>query len=181
LAGTVTDGCVQQAAYDVFVLQLRVVFIHDAVAPAPTQHMSAMLSLANWLYESRLTSAKGFDLWSKGAPFVGWIWSPGYESPHSLESLKGNYEHLISPATHSRRMLRPRVVDSVNRALTSCVGNKNPQRRPCGMRRVMRVPPAMGIGTLSNGLIFSAWAAATASPIDARLRRLCSRSLLKGV
>jgi biuret amidohydrolase len=93
---------IRKTTYDAFVQQLRVVFIDDAIgACTDAQHMSSMLSMANWLYESRVTSAKGLDLWLNGEPFGGWIWSRGYEFPYTLESLKRDYEHLIAPAVQA--------------------------------------------------------------------------------
>ena len=95
IAGTVTDGCVQQTAYDAFVRQLRVIFIEDAIgAVTDAQHMSAMLSMANWLYECRVISAAGFARWMRGAPFDGWIWSRTYEFPYTMKTLESEYVRL---------------------------------------------------------------------------------------
>jgi nicotinamidase-related amidase len=98
IAGTVTDACVQQTAYGAFERQLRVIFIHDAIgACSDVQHMSAMLSMANWVYESRVIGAGGFARWLAGEPFEGWIWSKGYGIPYTLDTLRSDYARLTAP------------------------------------------------------------------------------------
>lgn len=101
LAGTVTDGCVLATAYDAFVRQLPVVFIYDAIGGCgDAQHMSAMLTMANWVFESRVAAAKDFGHWLAGSPFVGWTWSRGYEFPYTLATLKSEYRRLTRRTRH---------------------------------------------------------------------------------
>jgi hypothetical protein len=96
VAGTVTDGCVLTTAYDAFFRQLPVVLIEDAIgACGDGPHMSAILSMANWLYGSRIMSASALAGWLSGGQFEGWKWTRGNEFPYTVDSLRSDYERLV--------------------------------------------------------------------------------------
>lgn len=99
LGGIVTDGCVQQTAYDAFDRQLRVVLVEDAIgACTEGEHKAGMLSMANWLYECHVVGSEAFADWIGGGQYRGWSWTYAHEFPYTSNSLANDYERLVQQA-----------------------------------------------------------------------------------
>jgi nicotinamidase-related amidase len=110
LAGVVTDASVLETAYDAFDRQLRVVLIEDAIgACTEGAHKSAMLGMADWLYECRITVSDAFANWLDGAPYEGWTWTYAHEFPYTSDSLATEYDRLARQAGTSVRRILPRA------------------------------------------------------------------------
>jgi nicotinamidase-related amidase len=100
LCGVVTDGCVQETAYDAFDRELRVILIGDAIgANTEGEHKAGMLGMANWLYGCRITDSHSFAKWLTGAPYEGWAWTQAHEFPYTTDSFASEYERLIQKAS----------------------------------------------------------------------------------
>lgn len=101
IAGTLTDGCIQATAFDAFYRRLRVVLIEDAIGACSFgSHQSAMLVMANWVYESKVIGADAFARWLQGAPYERWAWTRPNEFPFEPESLRATYTRLVEAAAH---------------------------------------------------------------------------------